>query len=343
MRTGYLLACITALVGLCACLAVDSKKGYPPDDMNIDAATSPDGSVDGQATAKPCSSTLPCSSGVCDEDRGECVECLLDSNCGLEMPVCGPAKTCTGCTTGQNLECARFTNMEVCGPSGACVACVTSSDCTDPGAPHCGVGNRCTACVQDADCAPFGQLCDETKHQCVQCRPDATEEAQCPDTDPSPAIDGPACDPTTKTCAGAPRGSLSTCQACISDTECTNGTKCVATVFNGSPHGHHCLLLAPQSPQVCPNRYAAKRTATSVLGVSGDYCFPDDAFTTCEAIAGFQDACTQDAECGAAGLEDGLCRSDRCTYGCDSRSDCSGSTAAVNKCIGGAQQYCDPN
>lgn len=81
----------------------------------------------------------------------------------------------------------------------------------------------------------------------------------------------------------------------------------------------------------------------SVLGIEGEYCFPVESLTTCEAILNFKDACTEDTECGAEGLDDGLCigpdGAERCTYACSGSADCAGVV-----CTGpvGAK-YCDPN
>jgi len=125
----------------------------------------------------------------------------------------------------------------------------------------------------------------------------------------------------------------SSCEACISDSECGLGARCVPTQFKGQPHGSFCL---PVATGTCPNRYATTRAATSLLGVSGNYCSPRSELTACEAVRSFGNPCPP-SECGGA---TGLCLDGRCTYPCGGNADCIGN----NNCIGAVPpQYCNPN
>jgi hypothetical protein len=214
--------------------------------------------------------------------------------------------------------------------------CARNQDCSEEAAPRCGSDNRCATCSAGDDCARFGKICDD--RQCVQCT-SATEVERCPDDDPAPGDQGPACDPVAKTCTGRPRGTVSGCGACISDSECMEGQRCLPMAFAGVPHGTYCLQIAPAT---CPAG-TTKQRATSVLGVEAQYCFPV-AVTTCEAIDDLSNPCTKDADCGAAGLDDGLCvgpdGAKRCTYECGSDAECFGLVCAG---ADGGGKYCNQN
>jgi hypothetical protein len=274
----------------------------------------------------------------CDEGAGKCVSCRLPGNADCktaEASVCKDSE-CAACT--EPADCAHIPNKPQCHPTKPeCVECWDNSHCPAE-KPVCDLeSGTCGGCSLPEHCGRF----DDTKvcgpaGGCVQCIP-ASEAADCGDR---------ACDPGAFTCTGAMRNSLSTCDKCISDSECIDGRKCVETNFASTPHGTYCLLAAPDDPSLCPNQYAAKRSAASILGVIDEYCFPDDTFTTCEAVRDFQKPCMgEDDKCGVEGVGDGLCRTGVCTYGCDAARDCSGSTESINKCISGAgaEQYCDPN
>lgn len=264
--------------------------------------------------------------------------CDTPNECGADAPRCDD-RVCSGCRDDD--DCTRFMadGRSACGPSGSCVQCATNEDCLDPQAPVCGSQNTCEGpCTSDQDCerestswsTPY---CELGKGVCVECFPGALEETQC--------TNGNACDPTALTCSGKPRGSVSGCEACVADSECDVGHRCVAMTFDSQPHGSYCLQIAP--PGLCPNGAPSKLKATSVQGLTADYCFPSQSLTTCEAVSSFKDACAQDSECGATGLDDGLCRgpdgAKRCTYLCGGDSDCAGASCVGP--VGG--KYCDPN
>jgi hypothetical protein len=256
--------------------------------------------------------------------------------CSGDTPYCVGDDACGACRMDHPDDCSE--GAPHCQPdTHTCVACLGQEHCTDPGQPVCGAEGRCGGCSSSADCSGFADtpVCDTAHGACVACVPNPQ--------DPSAegCANGNACDPTTFTCTGAPRASLSSCGACVSDSECLRGNRCVETSFHGKPHGQYCL---PEASAMCPLQYAAQRAALSTLGVASDYCFPDDKFTTCEGLTHFQDGCSSNAACGAAGLDDGICdvATSRCTYGCDSGSDCSGGTGS---CIGSASAglYCRMN
>lgn len=302
---------------------------------------------------------------VCAPDN-RCVECAAASDCREAAPVCGDGFSCEGCSERAECEvlypatpacdwsrgacvvCVPGVDEAACDQLGlvclaageVCVECNTRSDCAEA-QPSCNGSNECDVCVDDQDCTRFGKVCDGATGACVECRPDAAdpEAENCPN--------GNACDPESLRCTGQPRRSLGDCGdsaldgvgvvRCVSDSECADGLRCVRTEFNGTDYGSYCLQQT--GAQVCPSPVAARREATSSLGITDFYCFPDDSFTTCEGLLSFQQVCSDPAECGAPGQDDALCESSRCTYGCNSDADCPGVD-----CIGSfGSQYCDPN
>ncbi len=319
---------------------------------SADAASMPDGGDDGGQSGgvdsgspdgggeRECSSACAMASASwCDTSKGECTACRTDQHCAdlVATPACVAGVGCFECSAENDSLCSG--TKPFCKAGGnACVECNENADCSNEGAPHCNADNTCGQCVANEDCGRWGKVC--STGQCVQCTPE-TEVAQCPDRDPKPGDQGPACDPVALTCTGAPRGSVSGCGACASDSECEDGSRCVSMTFSSQPHGQYCVQIAPAG--FCPDGAPSKSSATSVLGIEDEYCFPREKLTTCEAVSDFGDACSADADCGAEGLGDGLCKgpdgAKRCTYACSGDSDCAGT-----KCTGpvGAK-YCNPN
>jgi hypothetical protein len=252
------------------------------------------------------------------------------------FPLCA-REVSAECTAGE-MQCGATAGArELCVELDGCLDWQPALACSESAA-KCFEG-ECTQCTVDADCERFGKVCDGGA--CVQCTP-AREGELCQDPNPGDALAAPACDPTTRTCTGHPRGSVSGCGECSSDSECAQDaqSRCVPTNFAGDFHGNFCLQVAPVG--LCPNGAPSKQQATSVLGVASEYCFPRER-TTCEAILDFGDGCSSDEECGAPDLSDGKCvgpdGAKRCTFACVGDSDCEGVS-----CIGpvGAK-YCDPN
>lgn len=258
-------------------------------------------------------------------------------------PKCGRPAASARCAPGAE-RCADGTvgDREVCAEdalSPGCTDWIGASKCSGS-APVCTGDGECGKCSTDTDCTAFGQVCDTVAGSCVQCTP-ATEVAQCADPNPNDAIAAPACDPNTNTCTARPRQSVSGCGACVTDSECIAGSRCLQMTFGSEPHGSYCLEAAPSG--LCASPAPTKKSGVSALGVPGDYCFPRELLTTCEAIISFGTPCASDSECGATGTADGLCigalGAKRCTYRCSGDGDCNGTT-----CIGPLSgKYCDPS
>lgn len=125
-----------------------------------------------EGTCVACTDDDDCSSGFCDTESHECVQCREDAHCPATAPAC-KGGSCTGCATRE--DCEDVEGKTYCQESsGACVECV-------PGAHDvCGEGRLCHGelheCVDAeaksaASCEPCvaDAQCEEGLH-CV--RPD---------------------------------------------------------------------------------------------------------------------------------------------------------------------------
>jgi|GEM_PF-5089434 len=256
---------------------------------------------------------------------GECGRCKSNSDCSgrAAAPACDPVTGgCVVCTDSSQALCSA--DNAICKTGGnKCVECNVGNDC-DEAAPRCDVvSNTCGKCVTNEDCGRWGKVCEAG--QCVQCTV-ATERTQCPDLDPAPGDQGPACDPVAKTCTGEPRGSVGTCGLtgdqrvvrCVSDSECAAGRSCLATTFKGQPFGKYCL----RKSNSCSAPWPIPMATMSIGGIEGPFCAPRELLATCEAVLKFGAACLVDSDCGTGGH----CEQKRCTYACSGSSDCAGST-----------------
>lgn len=123
----------------------------------------PDGSHDAGSDGGPCGT---CADGlVCDEARGECVECLGASECTEAGASRCAGGTCLACMT--NADCAHIDGLGVC-DGGECVEC-SSSDATACGTNPCTSMRTCSeygtaqlacqACDTDDNCMGANDYC----------------------------------------------------------------------------------------------------------------------------------------------------------------------------------------
>lgn len=303
-----------------------------------------------------------CADGeVMDTTTGDCVPIDFDAGPtdGGEDPDDGGADA-GGCTE----ECVAPTPVCV---AGECVECETVADCTG-GEAYCD-GNRCVDCRSHADCTEADAArCDPASGACVpcmehadcegvtgypSCNPSTNECVECtPDGELTACTNGHACDPDALTCTGAEFESLGYCRECVSDNECapddTTGApyRCVATSFGVAmdPVGQFCLLDFDAYEMMgggaaCPSgSLITAINATSVGGVTSDYCFPRTEVTSCSAITDLEDdeSCTVDEDCGDPRYSDGSCvAATFCSYTCSASRDCIGSRtcSAASQCI----------
>ena len=264
------------------------------------------GGMDGGATL--CESDDECEpeGKVCDEGRGECVECVETTDCSPGAvcvdDVCEPPASCEN-----SLDCADDpAGRTVCDPATElCVECADVADC--PENNEC-TNNQCVPfqpCTNSLDCND-GQVCDTGAGRCVDCitkadcddgetcAADNTCRKECDsDNDCTPL--GLLCDIAAGYCVECLRSddcdpaqhcSLGMCQAdvCVGDSRrCQTGGISVCT-SEGS---------AWQSPTPCPSR-------TTCVGASGSAsCDP----WVCEAGETACDAANEKVvECSADGL-----------------------------------------
>ena len=342
-------------------LALDVPEDLAGAYASMDAGDAP--SVDqAPACAPACTGVTP----VCLSDGSACVECVEDADCAAtpSTPICTDEHVCVACI--EDIDCGGGL---VCDPeTSACVGCVEDTDCP---AGVCDQGpSMCVECLGDDDCPDEGfGLCDMESFTCVECIGDdaCTDPslAQCSDTNTcvpcktAAACTGPdeqqclegvcvgctpeteeqdcgpnACDPVALECTSTARASLSTCQACRSDTECPANHGCVDMEYRGAVHGSYCLpdgkvLGMCLAPYRVPLQNKASRS-----GTVSDWCGVNESLTTCEAVRQRTTstmACATDMDCGAPMLDDAVCVREsvigrRCTYPCSNALQCDGTT-----------------
>ena len=241
---------------------------------------------------------------------------LCNGSCTGATPHClASTETCVACR--DDGDCSAATSH--CEPTGhTCVACLGAADCPSPAASVCSASHACAPCTTNADCTHLTGtgVCDAGT--CVACTP--TDESAC---------GANSCNPTTRACTTTPRMSVTTCHACVADSECASAMeRCVPMQFMGASHGSYCLR---QFSAGCMRPYTVPTTArASTSGAAAAmYCGVDETVTSCEAVQSLRDdvSCTVPADCGATGIDDGLCQTvngvaNKCTYACDAASRC---------------------
>ena len=280
--------------------------------------------------ACPMTCTLP---ERCDPDLGECVRCLESANCDADAPSCNAAGECESCA-GDDAFCTRFAGTPLCGESGECVACNEAADCTEPGMARCDeTTHECTTCMVDTDCEGTGRtacaLTGARAGSCVACT-EASAPRDCGDF---------SCNPATNTCTTTEREMTSTCQPCVSDTECIVNHRCITMNYMDVPRGGYCLLELPGSG-ICPRQTVnvlSERVSLSGATASS-YCSVDESAVTCEALLALSAPCTPPCPEGGR-CETVVGSGEVCTYTCGSTSECpsSGPYRTCNSATGG---YC---
>jgi hypothetical protein len=335
------------------------NEGGTPDAASVTDGGMDAGGPDADAAPTGCLSDEDCGNDTpACRDTGECVGCTNDEHCAPAGKVCdeatfrcefcvengdcdegdrrfckGDEHVCVECLADQD-HCGN----EICDPgSNTCVECLTNEQCASPDASRCTEEHVCDDCDTHGDCALIEDLHACNAGTCVECTVDTEDNCG-----------GKVCDLRESSCTQLDRGLKEPCEACEYDSECMTGDaaldareyRCVAMNFNESSHGSYCLELVGAA---CAPPYGLR--IEDVVSTSGapadDYCGIDQQVTTCEAVRAISSACPSGSndDCGAEGIDDGLCRtvgslSNRCTIPCSFGSQC------PNLMTCGALEYC---
>jgi hypothetical protein len=305
-------------------------------DASLDAFTPPPADAGDGAVDAGCTSDLQCPLEFPQCRQGDCVLCAEHDDCARfgDRPNCSPAGTCVACTTEREQLCTEI--VPACDPdTNTCVQCVADADCTTEAKPACGADRSCGGCTEDADCERFDKVCNTTSGACVQCRPDS-EATDCP---------GTACDPKLFTCTTRQRNSVTTCNACVSDSECVADHRCIPMTFGTTQQalGGFCLKRFSTG---CVRGYTEPLARASLSGAASEmYCGVKERLNSCAAVAAARasKSCTSDESCGAPGARcetvSGL--ANICTYSCEVAAECVSSSYMCGGAAG--EEYCGAN
>jgi hypothetical protein len=292
--------------------------------------------------------TPHCDSQSGSSTRGQCVECTANSHCTAPAkPECGEGGVCVACTGNEGCKDPLKCNTEPTSAQlGQCVQCLSNTDCTDLANPECTEDNVCVPCTGNDACTnrPGTTKCNldglpDIKGHCVECT-GASEDEICGTK---------SCKRSTGRCTNTTQGMRTGCQTCEADSECVSGAHCVTQDFDQTHVGTYCFFVDDDSRN-CADVDAALRpfststTLTSIDGMEAAYCMP---VATCDAIAdatamGVNGGKTCSAitdDCGAVGLNDGICLSSQCSYNCSTDADCP--STGFTSCKGsGLSKFC---
>jgi hypothetical protein len=300
----------------------------------------------------------------CNLTTNTCAPCNNDNQCPDAFPTCdvdGETARCVACTgndapsiTCQNPAAAN------CNASGDCVACNDSDQCTHlPGSLDvCNMANgRCVECVNDDDCDAVGDSrCDLDTNTCVECTRNGPTSIGCGGAQPGGTVcdtsfnpnrcvqctgeiftacagGANVCDSRNRTCTQFPAASAGFCGACVSDAQCVAGQVCLAQTFGSTNLGFFCFPLATGTPQapVCAGAEADFRVVNTTPSIDGNAAATCvlSSLASCPARDELGTLCDVPNDCGAAGVDDGLCLAEsttsatlRCTVACVVPEDC---------------------
>jgi|GEM_PF-4926751 len=165
------------------------------------------------------------------------------------------------------------------------------------------------------------QTCDANDdcEDSLICRDQACVEC----TSTSGSCRGYSCNPLTNTCTTTGLGSQADCRTCTATSECKDPTsRCVPMVFKGTQlPDYYCLPLQLGNPCYPPYAQPVQRVALSETEPQV-YCAPNELLTTCEGLFDTNTQCSENAQCGKEGYEDGLCKFQTCRTPCIDNDDC---------------------
>jgi hypothetical protein len=250
-----------------------------------------------------CLSGIDCPLGICMED-GKCLECISSAECNNPTPICRDG-ICEGCETTQ--ECENLGYVGACNPiQGFCLECISDDDCFGRSCTGDGI---CVDCEEDSDCD--SGACDTENNVCVACKIDSH------------------CSGQKDKC----KTESFSCVECLLDSDCSSGQKCC---------NNNCKLTCGVcGDSTCSPGECALECDSDELDCTIDDCSGDGV---CEPWVG--ETCEEEADCDCGSYEcnpqsqsadssgciifvcgDLECHPEECASGCDddcSISDCSG-------------------
>ncbi len=173
---------IGILCVVCAVLAIGCNHKKPPQPSNLpapDQATPAAPGQDNSDKCHPAGKIITCVEGVCDPATGDCVECLIETDCKVaEKPICSDKKCipCDAAHACDNGKCDLNT--------GKCVECLADTDCALRERGVCWQG-VCSAC----DATNCTQTCDALTGKCRSADPLPCPGGNCGAPSPGGPID----------------------------------------------------------------------------------------------------------------------------------------------------------
>ncbi len=173
---------IGILCVVCAVLAIGCNHKKPPQPSNLPAPDQETPAVPGQDNSDKChpaGKIITCVEGVCDPATGDCVECLIETDCKVaEKPICSDKKCipCDAAHACDNGKCDLNT--------GKCVECLADTDCALRERGVCWQG-VCSAC----DATNCTQTCDALTGKCRSADPLPCPGGNCGAPSPGGPID----------------------------------------------------------------------------------------------------------------------------------------------------------
>jgi hypothetical protein len=99
--------------------------------------------------------------------------------------------------------------------------------------------------------------------------------------------------------------SVETCEPCQATSECMGIDVCAPMQFDGTDRDNYYCL--PLDAGECTAPYPVAKSVMTIGDAMADVCTLNEMLTTCEALLDYQAPCADASECGADGLDDGLC------------------------------------
>jgi hypothetical protein len=229
--------------------------------------------VDAGTGTQRCVNSLDCAMNtdgrtICDTPGGQCVECLLATDCDGTADcvnrACVPYAPCVS-----SVDCASNPDGKTICDTGVerCVECLTDPDCM--------MGELCVertcrpGCDSDNDCTPLGLLCYQTGGYCVQCLREQDCEpnedcvlGSCTPAPPTPGDGGlaPGCQDgvqngseTDVDCGGPSCRPCAEGETCTVDDDCQSGT-----CTSGACEAPAC------TPMTCPSCFPYTRCCNAM-------------------------------------------------------------------------------